>query len=90
MCFHIYACIKQNIPISFHSSDQTPEAPCPSTDQLTVDVSPSSERRPGSNAKAILPPIPTGRKTPAPPSPAPSPGPCPNPAGEGGDADREG
>ncbi|XP_045928521.1 leucine-rich repeat and guanylate kinase domain-containing protein isoform X3 [Micropterus dolomieu] len=70
--------------------DQTPEAPCPSTDQLTVDVSPSSERRPGSNAKAILPPIPTGRKTPAPPSPAPSSGPCPNPAGEGGDADREG
>ncbi|XP_044042608.1 leucine-rich repeat and guanylate kinase domain-containing protein isoform X2 [Siniperca chuatsi] len=69
---------------------QTPEAPRPGTDQLAVDVSPSSDRRPGSNVKAILPPIPTGRKTPAAPSPAPSPRPSPNPAEEGGDADREG
>ncbi|XP_070785279.1 leucine-rich repeat and guanylate kinase domain-containing protein [Enoplosus armatus] len=66
---------------------QTPEASHPGTDPLAVDVSPSSDRRPGSNVKAILPPIPTGRKTPAAPSPAPSPRPSPNPAGEGGDAD---
>ncbi|XP_070710191.1 leucine-rich repeat and guanylate kinase domain-containing protein [Pempheris klunzingeri] len=66
---------------------QTPEASCPGTDQLAMAVSPSSDRRPGSNVKAILPPIPTGRKTPV-PSPAPSPRPSPNPA-EGGDVDRE-
>nr|XP_046235380.1 leucine-rich repeat and guanylate kinase domain-containing protein isoform X3 [Scatophagus argus] len=72
---------------------QSPEAPCPGTDQLAASASPSTERRPGSNVKAVLPPIPTGRKTPAAPSPAPSPRPSPNPAvrvGEGGDADGEG
>lgn len=73
------------------ASGQTPEDPRPGTGQLAVVVSPSSDRRPGSNVKAILPPIPTGRKTPAALSPAPSPRPSSNPAGgEGGDADREG
>ncbi|XP_034719341.1 leucine-rich repeat and guanylate kinase domain-containing protein isoform X4 [Etheostoma cragini] len=52
---------------------QTPEAHFPGTDQLAVAVSPSSDRRPGSDIKPILPPIPAGRKTPASPSPAPSP-----------------
>ncbi|XP_029318008.1 leucine-rich repeat and guanylate kinase domain-containing protein isoform X2 [Cottoperca gobio] len=70
---------------------QTAEAPCPGTDLLDVVVSPSSDRRPGSNVKPILPPIPTGRKTPASPSPAASPRPSPQPAVPGGgDVDREG
>ncbi|KAL3048123.1 hypothetical protein OYC64_006824 [Pagothenia borchgrevinki] len=71
--------------------DQTPEATRPGTDLLDVVVSPSSDKRPGSNNKPILPPIPAGRKTPASPSPATSPRPSPHPAGgEGGDVDREG
>ncbi|KAI9533606.1 hypothetical protein NQZ68_021141 [Dissostichus eleginoides] len=71
--------------------DQTPEATRPGTDLLDVVVSPSSDKRPGSNNKPILPPIPAGRKTPASPSPAMSPRPSPHPAGgEGGDVDWEG
>ncbi|XP_026217676.1 leucine-rich repeat and guanylate kinase domain-containing protein isoform X2 [Anabas testudineus] len=59
-------------------------------DQLAAATSPSSDRRPGSNVKPILPPIPTGRKTPALPSPGPSPRPSPNPAsGEGGETNIE-
>ncbi|XP_040928280.1 leucine-rich repeat and guanylate kinase domain-containing protein isoform X3 [Betta splendens] len=50
------------------SSDQTP-------DQLAAATSPSSDRRPGSNVRPVLPPIPTGRKTPVVSSPKP-------PAGE--------
>ncbi|XP_056281447.1 leucine-rich repeat and guanylate kinase domain-containing protein [Pseudoliparis swirei] len=70
---------------------ETPDAPHPDAELLSAAASPSSDRRPGSNAKPILPPIPSGRKTPASPSPAPSPRPGPNTAGaEGGDADREG
>ncbi|XP_031169528.1 leucine-rich repeat and guanylate kinase domain-containing protein isoform X2 [Sander lucioperca] len=70
---------------------QTPEAHCPGTDQLAVAMSPSSDRRPGSDIKPILPPIPAGRKTPASPSPAPSPRPSPNTAVDaGGNVDREG
>ncbi|XP_068577535.1 leucine-rich repeat and guanylate kinase domain-containing protein isoform X2 [Cebidichthys violaceus] len=70
---------------------ESPGAPHPGTDLLAVAVSPSSDRRPGSNVKPILPPIPSGRKTPASPSPAPSPGPSPKTAvQEGGDVDREG
>ncbi|XP_019947726.2 leucine-rich repeat and guanylate kinase domain-containing protein isoform X1 [Paralichthys olivaceus] len=67
------------------ASDPAPDAPHPETDQLAEDVSLSSERRPGSNIKPILPPIPTGRKTPAAPSPAPS----PRAVGEGGHANTE-
>uniref|UniRef100_A0A3B4ZV31 Leucine rich repeats and guanylate kinase domain containing n=1 Tax=Stegastes partitus TaxID=144197 RepID=A0A3B4ZV31_9TELE len=40
---------------------QPPDTPRPGTDQAPAIVSPSSERRPGSNVKPILPPIPTGR-----------------------------
>uniref|UniRef100_A0A3Q0SQQ7 Leucine rich repeats and guanylate kinase domain containing n=1 Tax=Amphilophus citrinellus TaxID=61819 RepID=A0A3Q0SQQ7_AMPCI len=40
---------------------QTPNDPHPGADQLAAAVSPSSDRRPGSNVKPILPPIPTGR-----------------------------
>ncbi|XP_031714985.1 leucine-rich repeat and guanylate kinase domain-containing protein isoform X2 [Anarrhichthys ocellatus] len=69
----------------------SPGAPLPDTDLLAVAVPPSSDRRPGSNVKPILPPIPSGRKTPASPSPAPSPGPSPKTAvEEGGDVDWEG
>nr|XP_040031028.1 leucine-rich repeat and guanylate kinase domain-containing protein isoform X1 [Gasterosteus aculeatus aculeatus] len=72
---------------------ETPEAPQPGTDLLAVAVSPSSDRRPGSNVKPILPPIPSGRKTPASPGPQ-----WPQPSAvhpdaavrEGGDVDREG
>lgn len=72
------------------SSDQNHNVSHPDTDGLAVVVSPSSDRRPGSNIKPILPPIPTGRKTPAAPSPAPSPRPGPNAAvTEGGDANTE-
>ncbi|XP_027147699.1 leucine-rich repeat and guanylate kinase domain-containing protein isoform X3 [Larimichthys crocea] len=72
-------------------SGQAPEAPHPGTDQHPVAVSPSSERRPGSNVKTILPPIPTGRRTPVVPTQASSPRPSQNPlTEEGGDADREG
>ncbi|KAM9846060.1 leucine-rich repeat and guanylate kinase domain-containing protein [Aulostomus maculatus] len=56
---------------------QTSDPACPDTGQAAALMTPAPERRPGSNAKPILPPIPTGRKTPA--SPAPSP--RPNPAG---------
>uniref|UniRef100_UPI0037E8C090 leucine-rich repeat and guanylate kinase domain-containing protein n=1 Tax=Semicossyphus pulcher TaxID=241346 RepID=UPI0037E8C090 len=66
---------------------QSPEEPGPGTDQLAAVMSPSTDRRPGSNVKSILPPIPTGRKTPAAPSPAASPRPA---IEEGGDADKEG
>ncbi|KAM7378260.1 hypothetical protein PAMA_013248 [Pampus argenteus] len=52
------------------TSDQTPDAAHPGTDQPAAVMTPSSERRPGSNVKPILPPIPTGRKTPATPSPS--------------------
>ncbi|XP_068442299.1 leucine-rich repeat and guanylate kinase domain-containing protein isoform X2 [Clinocottus analis] len=67
---------------------ETPEAPHPDTDLLAAAMSPSSDRRPGSNVKPILPPIPSGRKTPASPSPAPSPKPSLNTtAEEEGDVD---
>ncbi|XP_041820380.1 leucine-rich repeat and guanylate kinase domain-containing protein [Chelmon rostratus] len=73
---------------------QTPESPRPGTDQLAVAASPPTDGRPGSNVKAILPPIPTGRKTPAAPSPAPSLRPNSNPAvrdgSRGGEAGGEG
>ncbi|XP_035002892.1 leucine-rich repeat and guanylate kinase domain-containing protein isoform X1 [Hippoglossus stenolepis] len=66
-----------NTSVPGHASetlkDPAPDAPHPDTDQPAEDVSPSSDRRPGSNIKPILPPIPTGRKTPAAPSPTPSP-----------------
>ncbi|XP_029969912.1 leucine-rich repeat and guanylate kinase domain-containing protein [Salarias fasciatus] len=64
-----------NISVLGHSLE-TPEG----TDRLPAGVSPSSDRRPGSNVKPVLPPIPTGRKTPVTPSPAPSPRPSSNPA----------
>ncbi|XP_065807663.1 leucine-rich repeat and guanylate kinase domain-containing protein isoform X1 [Labrus bergylta] len=60
---------------------QTTEDLPPGTDQMDLVASSPSDRRPGSNALPILPPIPTGRKTPAASSPAPSPRPSPNPAG---------
>ncbi|KAM8740600.1 leucine-rich repeat and guanylate kinase domain-containing protein isoform 3-T3 [Acanthopagrus schlegelii] len=47
---------------TYESPGQTPEAPSPGTDQLPVATSLSAD----------LPPIPTGRKTPAAPGPAPS------------------
>ncbi|XP_040005488.1 leucine-rich repeat and guanylate kinase domain-containing protein [Xiphias gladius] len=72
------------------ASDRTPDTPHPDTDQLAAVVSPSSDRRSQSNIKPILPPIPTGRKTPAAPSPVPSPRPSPNAAArEGVDANME-
>ncbi|KAE8281400.1 Leucine-rich repeat and guanylate kinase domain-containing protein [Larimichthys crocea] len=83
----------QDISVLGHAleSGQAPEAPHPGTDQHPVAVSPSSERRPGSNVKTILPPIPTGRRTPVVPTQASSPRPSQNPlTEEGGDADREG
>ncbi|XP_033470990.2 leucine-rich repeat and guanylate kinase domain-containing protein [Epinephelus lanceolatus] len=58
--------------------DQNPEIICPGTGQPDVAMSSSSDRRPGSSVKPILPPIPTGRKTPASASPAPSPVPRPS------------
>ncbi|CAK6961372.1 leucine-rich repeat and guanylate kinase domain-containing protein [Scomber scombrus] len=71
------------------TSDQTPDDASPGTDHLATVITPSSERRPGSNIKPILPPIPTGRKTPAALSPSPSP--SPNPAvREQGEANKEG
>ncbi len=86
MYFRICDCIK--------ASGQTPEAPHPGTDQLAVPMSPSSDRRPGSNVKAVLPPIPAGRKTPSVPNVAPSPRFSSHTAvrdgGEEGDAAREG
>ncbi|CAJ1054851.1 leucine-rich repeat and guanylate kinase domain-containing protein isoform X2 [Xyrichtys novacula] len=60
------------------SKGQTSESPPPGADQQTSVL--SSDRRPGSNVKAVLPPIPKGRKTPAASSPAPSPRPSPKPA----------
>ncbi|XP_055081662.1 leucine-rich repeat and guanylate kinase domain-containing protein [Periophthalmus magnuspinnatus] len=47
----------------------SPELTQPGTDPST------SERRPGSNMKTVLPPILSGRRTPLAPSPAPSPAP---------------
>ncbi|KAM3588195.1 uncharacterized protein V6R79_023856 [Siganus canaliculatus] len=84
-----------DVSASGHALDsrkgQTPEAHCPSAGQLAVAVSPSPDRRPGSNVMTVLPPIPTGRKTPAAPSPAPSPRTDQDPADEGrGDTDKEG
>ncbi|XP_034529732.1 leucine-rich repeat and guanylate kinase domain-containing protein isoform X3 [Notolabrus celidotus] len=75
----------------------TPENPTNSEQQASV-LSPYSDRRPGSNVKAVLPPIPTGRKTPTAssvaPSPSPSPRPSPNPTveekGEEEEENREG
>ncbi|KAM9328400.1 uncharacterized protein lrguk [Pholidichthys leucotaenia] len=61
---------------NYVQSGPPPDSPSPGTEQLPAAASPSSDRRPGSNVKPILPPIPTGRKTPAaatPPSPIPSP-----------------
>ncbi|XP_060930703.1 leucine-rich repeat and guanylate kinase domain-containing protein [Limanda limanda] len=55
------------------ASDPAPDAPLSDTDQPAEAVSPPSDRRPGSDVKPILPPIPTGRKTPAAPSSAPTP-----------------
>ncbi|KAM3859023.1 leucine-rich repeat and guanylate kinase domain-containing protein [Diretmus argenteus] len=52
-------------------SGPTTDVPRPGTGQHSAVITPSSER-PGSNAKPILPPIPFGRKTPAPPSPNPT------------------
>ncbi|KAG7222224.1 hypothetical protein INR49_016638, partial [Caranx melampygus] len=70
--------------------DQIHDVSHPDTDGLAAVVSPSSDRRPGSNIKPILPPIPAGRKTPAAPSPAPSPRPGPSAAvADGGDANTE-
>ncbi|XP_028255270.1 leucine-rich repeat and guanylate kinase domain-containing protein [Parambassis ranga] len=66
------------------TSDQMPDAPHPGTGHLATVASPSSDRRPGSNVKPILPPIPTGRKTPVAPSPIPSPRPSSNPTVEEG------
>ncbi|XP_061571216.1 leucine-rich repeat and guanylate kinase domain-containing protein-like [Cololabis saira] len=56
----------------------------------SVAASPSSERRPGSDVKAVLPPIPTGHKSPTPPSLAPSPGLSPTPPAGHGGANTEG
>lgn len=90
MWLYICAFIKSNIFISDHmTSDQTPDDANPGTDHLATVITPFSERRPGSNIKPILPPIPTGRKTPAALSLSPSP--SPNPAvREQGEADKEG
>ncbi|XP_034019585.1 leucine-rich repeat and guanylate kinase domain-containing protein isoform X2 [Thalassophryne amazonica] len=64
------------------SSRQSCDRPGSSTDQVTVAITPCSDRRPGSTNKPLLPPIPTGRKTPAVLSPAASP--SPNPAAHEG------
>ncbi|KAM4569432.1 leucine-rich repeat and guanylate kinase domain-containing protein isoform 2-T3 [Odontesthes bonariensis] len=60
------------------ASGQTSDEPYPGTDHLAIVESPSSDRRPGSNVGLVLPPIPTGRKTPAAPSPPYSPRLSPN------------
>ncbi|XP_006780779.1 leucine-rich repeat and guanylate kinase domain-containing protein isoform X3 [Neolamprologus brichardi] len=70
-------------------SSQIPNDPHPGADQLAAAVSPCSDRRPGSNVKPILPPIPTGRRTPAAPSLSPSPSPKPG-VEEEGNANMEG
>ncbi|XP_035466252.2 leucine-rich repeat and guanylate kinase domain-containing protein isoform X2 [Scophthalmus maximus] len=63
-------------------SGQAPDAPQSDTGRLTAVVSPSSDRRPGSNTKPVLPPIAARCK-----SPTPSPGRSLNAAvGEGGRA----
>lgn len=49
--------------------EQKPET---GQEQRAPVTSPSSRRRPGSETKPILPPIPTGRKTPARPRSCPS------------------
>ncbi|CAI5636054.1 leucine-rich repeat and guanylate kinase domain-containing protein isoform X3 [Oreochromis niloticus] len=81
---HASETLKDHVP-----SSQTPNDPHPGADQLAAAVSPSSDRRPGSNVKPILPPIPTGRRTPAAPSLSPSPSPKPG-MEEEGDANMEG
>uniref|UniRef100_A0A3P8S6A1 Leucine rich repeats and guanylate kinase domain containing n=1 Tax=Amphiprion percula TaxID=161767 RepID=A0A3P8S6A1_AMPPE len=48
-------------PDNTSTSGQAPDTPRPGTDQAAAVVSPTSDRRPGSNVKPILPPIPTGR-----------------------------
>ncbi|KAF6733894.1 Leucine-rich repeat and guanylate kinase domain-containing protein [Oryzias melastigma] len=60
-------------------SGQTSFASHSGVDHPTAAVSPSSERRPTSNMKSILPPIPNGRKSPAAASPGFSPNISPNP-----------
>lgn len=53
-------------------ADQSPEAPDPGTDQPVVAApSPPPSRHTASKAKFVLPPIRTGRKTPAVPRVAP-------------------
>ncbi|XP_063316657.1 leucine-rich repeat and guanylate kinase domain-containing protein [Pelmatolapia mariae] len=81
---HASETLKDHVP-----SSQTPNDPHPGADQLAAAVSPCSDRRPGSNVKPILPPIPTGRRTPAAPSLSPSPSPKPG-VEEEGDANMEG
>ncbi|KAM6895743.1 LOW QUALITY PROTEIN: leucine-rich repeat and guanylate kinase domain-containing protein [Xenentodon cancila] len=61
------------------ASSQTSEAPHPGINRLAIAASPSSDRRPGCDVKAILPPIPAGHKSPAPPSLVRSPGLSPTP-----------
>ncbi|XP_039891279.1 leucine-rich repeat and guanylate kinase domain-containing protein isoform X3 [Simochromis diagramma] len=75
---HASETLKDHVP-----SSQTPNDPHPGADQLAEAVSPCSDRRPGSNVKPILPPIPTGRRTPAAPSLSPSPSPKPGVEEEG-------
>ncbi|XP_042078869.1 leucine-rich repeat and guanylate kinase domain-containing protein isoform X4 [Haplochromis burtoni] len=81
---HASETLKDHVP-----SSQTPNDPHPGADQLAAAVSPCSDRRPGSNVKPILPPIPTGRRTPAAPSLSPSPSPKPG-VEEEGNANMEG
>ncbi|XP_041833005.1 LOW QUALITY PROTEIN: leucine-rich repeat and guanylate kinase domain-containing protein [Melanotaenia boesemani] len=69
--------------IKDHASGQTRDAPHAGTDNLST-VGSLADSRPGSNVKAILPPIPNGRKTPADPSPPDSPRFSQNPALEEG------
>nr|XP_043887034.1 leucine-rich repeat and guanylate kinase domain-containing protein isoform X2 [Solea senegalensis] len=62
-------------------SDQSANTSRADSDHLAaVASSPSSDRRPGSNMKPLLPPIPAGRKTPLVPSMSPSPRGSPNTA----------
>ncbi|XP_036375567.1 leucine-rich repeat and guanylate kinase domain-containing protein [Megalops cyprinoides] len=57
------------------SSGHTPDAPRPTSPRNALEVRPIASEpvsaRPGSNAKPILPPIPSGRKTTEHPSPKP-------------------
>lgn len=72
------ASLKLNTLVS-DGSGQTSFASHSGVDHPTAAVSPSSERRPTSNMKSILPPIPNGRKSPAAASPGFSPNISPNP-----------